>query len=387
MSRKRRSRRRRGDQENRKDYPAPAERERIIKRRDELMQKLIKAVVMHPGDSRPISRLALRYGPEEMAFVLDVIQNRAVSTEMTGDETAGYREYRHAFARFGGARPFLSRKEYSELSLEYARLSGERRLKLRRSRKPGKREHELSALLLTGVNIWEDITPPAVPERPDGFNAPSPGDYDYSVRTLLDWGWDCDEERIANNARNVTKWRRATPDLVRMALDEELLCGWPGESSSWAPYHALDMLGQIGAYQVAGQLFPLFELEDDWLSDSLAVIWASMGPRAEPPLWDYAGDIQRDPESRSVVFWGLALIAQNHPQRRPDIVSRLAQVLHEGSVDNAEANAYIVHVLIRLQAIEASGAIAEAFEQGKVDESIVAAYDVPLLEWYDDEQV
>ncbi len=41
----------------------------------------------------------------------------------------------------------------------------------------------------------------------------------------------------------------------------------------------------------------------------------------------------------------------------------------------------MVHVLDRMQAVEAKQAIAEAFEQGKVDESIMQPYDVDFLDW------
>lgn len=361
-------------------YPTPAERERIIQRRDKLMEKLIMAVFMHPGDYRRIESLTRRYGPQEVTFVLNVLQKRSTSTQMIGDESAVYREYRRAFARFGGDRPFLGRQEHGELGFEHAKLFGKRKFKLVLSRGPSARERELSDLLLSGVALWEDITPPAVPHRPEDFDAPSPGDYDYPVRALLDWGWDLDEERIASNARNVAKWRRAVPDLTRMTLDEGLLNGWPGEPSSWAPYHALHMLGQIRAHEVAGQLFTLFELENDWISDRLAVAWGQMGPPAESALWDYVSDEGDDAERRAVVFLGLAFIAENYHKRRADVVSGLAQLLRDASADDAEANAYIVHVLDRLQAIEAADTIAEAFQQGKVDESIVQPYDVDFLE-------
>jgi hypothetical protein len=372
------------DQAGEKRYPSPAKRKRIIERRDKLMQKLITALVVHPDDPHRIYRLARQYGPQEVALVLNVIQERSASSQMIGDEAAIYREYRRAFARFGGDRPFLSTREYGELSFEYAMLFGKRKFKRILSRGPSARERELSDLLLSGVNLWEDITPPAVPPRPDDFDAPAAGSYDYPVRALLDWGWDLDGQRIADNARNVAKWRRAVPDLVRMVLDEGLLNGWPGEPSSWAPYHALHMLGHVRAHEAGGQLLALFDLENDWLSDRLAVVWGHMGPQAEPPLWDYVGGSQHVPEKRAVVLLGLAFIAENHRKRRARIVDRLARLLQDASVDDATANAYIVHVLDRLQAVEAADVISEAFEHGKVDESIVAPYDVDFLEWDED---
>jgi hypothetical protein len=384
MSRKRARPRQREDrtreQATESSYPSPAERERIIRRRDQLLDRLIKMLVVHPDDPRRIDSLLRRYGPQEVAVVANAIQRRSESTQMIGEEPAIYREYRRTFARFGGDRPFLTVKEYDALASEHARLYGKRQFKSAIRRGPGARERELEDLLLGGASLWEDITPPAVPPRPRDFSAPAPGNYGYPVRALLDWGWDLDEERLTHNARNVTRWRRAVPDLVRMALDEGLLNGWPGEPSSWAPYHALLMLGQLRAHEAAGRLFPLFEQENDWLSDRLAVVWGQMGPQAEPPLWDYASDVRHEPECRAIVFLGLALVAENYASRRGHVVNRLAGLLQSASARDREANAYVVHVLRRLQAVEAADVIAEAFEQGKVDDSIIAPYDLEFLE-------
>lgn len=372
-------------QEETKTYPTPAERERIIQRRDELMQKLIAALIVHPDGYREIDKLLQQYSPEEIAFVLETVQRRSASTEMIGDEATIYREYRRAFARFGGDRPFLSKQDHGELSFEYAKLFATRKFKRILFRRPSARERELEALLLSGSHLWEDITPPAVPPRPPNFAPPPAGDYDYPTRTLLDWGWELDEERIASNARNVNKWRRAVPDLVRMALDEGLLNGWPGGPASWAPYHALHMLGYLRAHEVAGELLALFDLEDDWLSDRLAVVWGQMGPQAQSPLWDYVGDRGHDPERRGLVFLGLGFMAQNHRPQRAHIVDGLARLLQDAPMDDAEANAYIVHVLDRLDARETAAIISEAFEEGKIDERVVAPYDVEFLQDWDEE--
>ena len=378
-----RARKRPATHRPRGDYPSLDERKRIIERRDSLLRELIKILVVPQTDDRGIRKLVQRYGPQEVHLVLDTFQKRASSAEMIGDEASVYREYRRAFARFGGDRLLLSAQEHSDLSFQYGKLNAERTIKSIIPRKPEARERELADLLLSGADYWEDITPPAVPPRPPNFEAPSPGRYDYPVRQLLKWGWNLDEKRAKNNSGNVSKWRPATGELVRMALDVGLLNGWPGEPASWAPYHALNMLGYLRAHEVAGQLFALFEQEDDWLSDRLAVVWEQMGPQAEPTLWDYVDNSERNPNWRSVAMLGLANIAETNAARRSSIVSRLAHLLRSASVDDAEANAYIVHALDRLKAAETAEVIVEAFEQGKVDEKIVDLASVSVLDWGD----
>ncbi len=386
MSKKKRPRpqRRRRRRTSEVGYPSPSERERIIERRDKLLRELIEILVVHQSDDRKMNKLIRRYGPQEVLLVLDTFQKNAEGAELIGDETRVYRMYRRAFARFGGDRPFLSAQEYSDLSFEHGKLNAERTFKSPfPRRKPGARERELRDLLLTDAAFWDDITPPAVPPRPPDFKAPSPGKYDYPARQLLEWGWDLDEEQAKNNARSVNKWHPAVGNLVRMALDEGLLNGWPGEAAGWAPYHALNMLGYLHVHQVAGQLFPLFYQENDWLSDRLTVVWGQMGPRAESPLWDYLDDSRHNPDWRSVVMLGLARIAETNPERRPAVADRFARLLRQASVDDARANAYLVHVLDSLEATEAVEVIVEAFEQDKVDERIVGLESLDILDWDD----
>jgi hypothetical protein len=368
-------------------YPSPAERERIVERRDKLLREMLEILVVPQADDRKMNNLIRRYGPQEVHLVLSAFQKRVSGSDLIGNEAAVYRGYRRAFARFGGNRPFLSAEEQSDLSVEHAELNRGRTFKSIITRKPGGRERELNDLLLASAPFWEDVTPLAVPPRPPDFDVPSPSEYGYPARQLLKWGWDWGEaeEQARTNARNVRKWRPAVEDLVQMALDEGLLNGWPGELASWAPYHALNMLGHLRAHEVAGRLFPLFEQENDWLSDRLAVVWGLVGSAAEPSLWEYLENSQHGPDQRSVVMLGLKNIAEADPQRRPDIVRGLARLLRQASADDAEANAYLVHILNRLEATEGAEVITRAFEQGKVDERIMTLEDVGILDWDDPE--
>jgi hypothetical protein len=350
-----------------------------MERRDKLLQELIKIYVSPPDNDREINRLVQRYGTQEVILVMEAFQNKALSTELIGDEASVYRLYRRAFARFGGNRPFLSAQEYSDLSYEHGKLHAKRTIMSAIVRKPSAREREWRDLLLVGSPYWEDITPPAVPPRPPDFNAPSPDEYDSPAGQLLEWGWDLEERRVKSKARSMSKWRPAIDDLVRMTLDEGLLNGWPGEAASWASYHALSMLSHLRAYQVADQLFSLFEQENDWLSDRLAVTWSQMGSQAEPALWGYLDDNQRNPDWRSVAMLGLMKIAQANPRRRSGIVTKFAHLLRQGTVDDAEANAYIVYILNRMEAVEAADVVSEAFEQDKVDTRIMEPRDVDWL--------
>ena len=364
-------------------YPSPAERERIIKRRDELLEQLIPILIMtvEGKSDQSLIKLVQKYGLDEVTFVLNKFQESATTRDLIGEEVLLYRQYRQAFARFGGDRPFLNKPDYEKLIFEHGMLVGKRKFKslvpflARRS----KRERELHDLLLVGVDYWEDITPPSVPPRPADFHSPSAGIYDYPARTLLEWGWEDNRDRLLTNAKNIAKWRPAISDLIQLVFDEGLLEGWPGEAASWAPFHALGMLGQLKADDHAGRLLALLDRENNWLSDRLPVVWGQMGPSAESPLWAYLADQRRAPEKRSLALRGLSRIAEMHPQCRLEIINRMADLLHHAPADDATANGYIVHVLYRMQAVEAREAIFDAFEQGKVDPKIMQPYDVDFL--------
>jgi hypothetical protein len=365
-------------------YPSPAERWRIIQRREKLLQQLIPLFLEGSGiePNLGLAQLAQKHGPQETTIVMNAFLRSSTTREFIGEESQLYRIYRWTFARFGGDRRFLDRREYEESVVEHGRISAARQFRSRVRRRPGRRERELYDLTLVGVYFWEDITPLAVPPTPADFGAPAPGNYGYPVRDLLGWGWNLDDERTAQAARNTAKWRPASPDLVRMVFDEGLLSGWPGKARSWAPYHALHMLGYLRAHEHAGKLLALMDRENDWLSDRLPVVWGQMGPEAESPLWDYLDDRGHHPEKRALMLVGLKAIAENHPKRRPKIVEELIYRLQKAPAHDAELNAYIVYLFDQMEAVEASEAIDDAFEQDRVDTSIIQWYDVHMLqEW------
>ena len=371
-------------------YPSPAEREMIIERRDELMYKLIRLFVSgKAADDPAITKLVMEYGSQEVKRVTAIIQKASTRRDFLLDKPLIYREYRLAFARFGGQRRFLSKPEFEDLSYEHALLLGKRKFQTLSPGKPSRREIELRDLILSGMEFWEDITPSAMPARPVDFSAPPAGEYTGLEKGLLTLGWDLSLQRVRALAKKDESWESAVPDLERMVFDEGLLEGWPGESASWAPYHALHLLGYLKVHQVASQLKSLSKLENDWLSDQLPSVWAQMGEAVIPTLWDLVDEESLTPEQRGLAAAGLQRVAQTNKKQRAEIVQGFVQRLNTPPPYNAVVNAYIIFVLNRLHAKEARQAIASAFEQGKVDLDIIQPMDVEFLEtessWDDEE--
>jgi hypothetical protein len=359
---------------NRSRYPSPTERERIIARREELLREFIMATLIPGERDRRLAQLVRQHGPKELGLVMAMMQKSSARATLIGEEAHLYRNYREAFARFGGARPFLSRAEQEALMNEYTHLSAPRMLAGQETMR-SEREQELYDLLLIQIDYWADITPPAVPPRPPDFHAPEPKSYSSSVRQLLVRGADLNDNYLAEQARRTERWVDTIPELLDMALDEGLLEGWPGEAASWAPYHALVMLGLLQAHEYAGDLLALLDRQNDWLSDRLPVTWARMGPQAEPPLWAYLDRAVHSAEQRGAALSGLQMIAQRYAERRTEIIQQFTRRLDAAAADDAEFNAYLVFMLRELDADEADDVIARAFEQNKVDTDIVTLDD------------
>lgn len=359
-------------------YPPPAVREQIVAQRDQLLQELIYIFTSTPAERHvlEIRKLGARYGTDEVSLVLETFR-RSSQREYIAEEAFLYRHYRQAFARFGATRPFLNRKTYEDLVNEHGLLVARRKLTALQETGPSARERVLRDLLLIDSRYWQDLVPPAIPSRPVDFLAPSPGTYEPPERALLSWGWDLDKARIDQEAKNRGAWLPVVPKLLAMTLDEGLLGGWPGDRASWAPYHALHLLGRLHAHGCAAALLALLDRSEDWLADQLPPVWAQMGPPAEPVLWSYLGDMTRPSDMRAVAARGLRAIAEAHPGRRRDIVAGFAQWLDRSAAEEATLNGYVIFVLKDMAAIEATDAMRRAFAQNKVDQNIMTPSDVP----------
>lgn len=162
-----------------------------------------------------------------------------------------------------------------------------------------------------------------------------------------------------------------------MVLDEGLRSGWPADASTWAPLHALRLLGELRAHQTAGPLLALMEDENDWLSDLLPSVWTAMGPKAAPPLWDYLEQRTAPPQWRGNVIIGLARMGQKHQSYRREVTEGFIKLLEESPPGDEEANGYVVHALASLlKARQAWPAIRRAYDANKLDDSIMTLDDV-----------
>ena len=66
------------------------------------------------------------------------------------------------------------------------------------------------------------------------------------------------------------------PDLIRMALDDDLNERDENDPAVWAPYHTLKILGVLGPAEAAEPLTVCLDTEDEWVGEELPAVYAAM---------------------------------------------------------------------------------------------------------------
>ncbi|MEW6285575.1 MAG: DUF1186 domain-containing protein [Chloroflexota bacterium] len=362
---------------HRTGYPTPEEREKIIHMRQQLIMELATLMVrgVKPQDAEG-QRLVRKYGTEEVERAVNIIGEVINLPVLIAEDAKNYREYRQRYARFGAGLKFYSAREIEEMQMAHTQSIKE----IDDISKPS----ELDKLLLYGWRDWEDITPPAIPIRPDDFHAPQPASYPAPVNELLAWGDDLKRVYVFVDDMDVTTWKKHIPALTRMALDPGLLNGWPAEPASWAPWHAIHILGKLQAWESAPALAKLADLENDWLSDHLPHIWADMGAEVEPSLWAILEAPSASVKQRGLAAQSLSILAEDDEAIKNKVIKGFAKMLGNAKIFNPTVNAYLIHFLRDMHAVEnVRDVIESAFEEERVDLNIIAPED--LEEDYEDD--
>lgn len=358
---------------HRTGYPSPEEREAIIRMRAEINAELLQMMIMKAKPESPRAQALFRkYGKEEVERAIQKIDESMELPSLAADDARSYREYRRRYARFGAGLKFLTPEELEAAYVDY----------FTQARKG--HDSEAGRLLLINWHDWEDITPPAVPPRPADFTSPAPASYPAPVNELLDWGDDLTKSHEFEDETEYMQWRKHIPALTRMALDPGLLHGWPSEPASWAPWHAIHMLGMLEAWESAPALAPLADMENDWLSDHLPHIWADMGVEVEPSLWTILEDASASTKQRGLAAESLRILAEDDEAMESKVVRGFQKILQNDSRFNPTLNGYLISFLINMAALEqVEETVNAAFEAGRVDLKIVTPED--LYEDEDDE--
>jgi uncharacterized protein YecA (UPF0149 family) len=178
--------------------------------------------------------------------------------------------------------------------------------------------------------------------------------------------------------------RAAARQLLEMALDESYYDyydpddpQYARETRGWTRLHALRVLMRLGdaAHLAIEPLLPLLGEEDDTLREEMPFFYAAMGQAAIEPLTRQLLDTEADTYTRSGAGESLQEMAEAHPELRGAIVPILEQALTIETEDDALA-AFLVCNLLDIKAKESLPIIEKAFEEERVDETIVQMADV-----------
>lgn len=357
-------------------YPDQQTWRRIVYQREQILRQLIAGWAGNDPDIA--AKLASQFGASEVHYVLQRYWGKT-QTSFLADETAVYRHYRLLFAQFGGRRAFLSKRDFDAVITKEMKHPAQLRRMLMGMSGP---DDIFESERLTHLSYATDITPPDIPPQPTNFKAPKPHTYSSLLTPLLNLGWQLDEAamKMMPDFSQESQWRNALPELSQMATDPGLVNGWPGQPASWAPYHALTVLGHLRAAAFAAALLPLITVKDDWLSDRLPDIWAQMGPEAAPPLWEMVEKRAYPDKKLSILVAGLLKIAQTDASQGALIGRRFIDVLNASPAKHADLNAYLIYALDELGDKTAVPAIRSAFKTNRVNLRTIGPESTKLLQ-------
>ncbi len=172
------------------------------------------------------------------------------------------------------------------------------------------------------------------------------------------------------------------PDLMKMAVDNELLGADSNSTEFWAAIHAWRALGQLKAEDAIPHLLSLFDLEDnDAVAEEMPKVYGTIGEQAIPQLQAYLGERSHGLLKRTTAINCLEEIANQYPDTRNNIIVTLTQQLKAFNQNSPELNGFIVSSLVNLQAKESASLIKHMFDASLVAEDIAGSWDDVRESW------
>ena len=200
--------------------------------------------------------------------------------------------------------------------------------------------------------------------------------YSDTVCKLLNYG-KCKVEQIHQKWPDYVKLgltKEHIPDLIRMAIDNDLHHAEEESAEVWAPVHAWRTLGQLGAKEAAQPLVRLYdndEDDDEWLSAELPLVLSMIGEAALPALEEFLHDDKVDVLNRIAVPGCLERIATDHSNCRQRCIDILTVNLEQYETNNSGLNAFLILSLVKLKAVEAIDLIRASYAADCVEIGIL----------------
>lgn len=203
--------------------------------------------------------------------------------------------------------------------------------------------------------------------------------YPEALAGLLSLGKPTDDTDYPEWAERLKDY---VPDLIRMVLDKDLNRRMEDDPAVWAPLHALQILGVLGAEAAAQPLTACLDWDDDWIGEALPKVYAGIGPAAIPTLQAYLEDSTRDQFGRAKASESLAAIAKAHPEVQKAIVTYLTAFLDRPSADDSAVEegvtTFVIGDLADLGDPSAYPAIKRAYDENRVDPHVIGLENVEV---------
>jgi hypothetical protein len=152
------------------------------------------------------------------------------------------------------------------------------------------------------------------------------------------------------------------------------------ELTGWAPYIAIEILGEMHPLTALEPLLSLLAWDDyDYLSSTLPDALARFGRPAFEPVTAVLADRRRSVWMRIRALSTLERMVEQAPELRDEIVARLTAQLDTDEPDTQALDAlhgFLVAGLVNLKAHESAPAIVRAFEEDRVDLMIIGGGEV-----------
>jgi len=169
------------------------------------------------------------------------------------------------------------------------------------------------------------------------------------------------------------------PELIRMALDEDLHQADSDGLDVWAPIHAWRTLGQLRAEAASEPLLALLQRidddGDDWVGEELPRVYGLIGLAAVPVLARYLADPQHGLWARVAACHGLSEIGQQHPDSRAECAALITRQLEHYGEQDSTLNAFLFSRLLDLRAVESALVIERAFAADAIDPTVAGDWE------------
>ena len=169
------------------------------------------------------------------------------------------------------------------------------------------------------------------------------------------------------------------PELMRMALDDDLNLADSEGAEVWAPLHAWRALGQLRAEAAIEPLLQLLDRIDDegdgWAREDLPMVFGMIGPVAVPGLRDFLANADHGEWARVAASRGVVKVVERFPESREQAVTILTDQLRLFAEQERTVNAFLVDALCDLKAVESAAVIEQAFDANTVDLSVLGDWE------------